>query len=133
MINVSCGIIIRDNKILLAQRSELMVHPLKWEFPGGKQQNKETLENSLQRELKEELNIEIDILQPLKSVEYQYPDINIKLHPFICSYISGEINLLEHKQIAWVRPSKLLSYDLAGADIIVAKNLSDDLLYFGVS
>ncbi len=67
MIDVTCAIILRDGKILATQRSEKMNLPLKWEFPGGKIEQNETPGNCLQREIREELNLEIELLKKLET------------------------------------------------------------------
>lgn len=75
MINVSCAIIINDeNKVFVAQRSSEMHPPLKWEFPGGKIEEDETAEESLIREIKEELGVDIEIIQSLVPNTHAYGD-----------------------------------------------------------
>lgn len=75
MITVVCAIIIKDGKILITQRSEFMSLPLKWEFPGGKLEDYESPEECLRRELKEELNINIHVLEKLVENKHDYKDI----------------------------------------------------------
>jgi len=119
MILVTCAIITNENKILATQRSESMSLPLKWEFPGGKMEIGETAEACLMREIKEELNIDIEILDHLTPVQYAYDTFTINLIPFIAKYQSGEIRLLEHKAFKWMRLEELKSLDWASADIPV--------------
>lgn len=118
MINVTCAIIIYEgDKILVAQRSEKMSLPLKWEFPGGKIERNETPINCIKREIKEELNIDIEVLMELSPNIYDYGDKKINLIPFLAKYISGEIILSEHKQFKLLQKSELLNIDWAEADI----------------
>lgn len=118
MINVTCAIIIYEgDKILVAQRSEKMSLPLKWEFPGGKIERNETPINCIKREIKEELNIDIEVLMELSPNIYDYGDKKINLIPFLANYISGEIILSEHKQFKLLQKSELLNIDWAEADI----------------
>ena len=118
MINVTCAIIEQADKVLCAQRSEQMNHPLKWEFPGGKQEAGETLETCLVREIQEELGLVIVIREKLPASRHQYHNAKeICLHPFICTVQTGEILLKEHKQIAWLKPHELQALDWAEADI----------------
>jgi 8-oxo-dGTP diphosphatase len=118
MIEVTCAIIEKDDKVLCAQRSELMKLPLKWEFPGGKLETGETLENCLIREIKEELGIEISIKMKLPPNIHVYdsPKV-ICLYPFICTIQSGTISLKEHKQVAWLNLNDLKELNWAEADI----------------
>ena len=117
MIDVTCAIIIKDNKILVTQRSEKMKLPLKWEFPGGKIEKDETPENCLLRELREELNIEVRIVKKLTNNIHDYGSFEINLIPFIVTYISGEITLSEHAAYLFLDRSQLGNMDWAEADL----------------
>lgn len=117
MIEVTCAIIMRDKKILVAQRSESMKLPLKWEFPGGKIEKDESANECLHRELKEELNIHVEIIKELEPSVFQYDFGLIKLIPFIVKYLSGEIILFEHKAYKWVAMRELSLLEWAPADI----------------
>lgn len=122
MILVTCAIIVNpQGQVLLTQRSASMPLPLKWEFPGGKIEAGETPEACLIREIREELNIEIQITGSLSPNEYQYPDKLILLIPFICEKISGEIVLKEHAEYKWLETKDLLDIDWAEADITIVK------------
>ena len=95
-----------------------MPHPLKWEFPGGKQEKGETLEGCLKREIKEELGLDITIREKLQASKHQYTNSKeICLHPFICTVLSGQLALKEHKQITWLPVIELPTLDWAEADI----------------
>ena len=118
-IRVTCGIIIKDGKVLAARRSAKMKLPLKWEFPGGKMQAGETEEECLKREIKEELDIEISIEYKLNPVRHDYPDFQIELIPFVASYVSGTLHLHEHEHAGWFTNDELLGLDWAPADIPV--------------
>ena len=121
MINVTCAIIIKDNKILVTQRSEIMKLPLKSEFPGGKLELHESEINCVKREIKEELNIEIEVLKKLSNSVFDYGTFKINLIPFIANHISGEILLLEHKDYKLLDKIELLNLDWAEADIPILK------------
>jgi 8-oxo-dGTP diphosphatase len=114
---VSCAVIMDGDRVLVTQRSERMPHPLKWEFPGGKLQPGETPEGCIIREIREELGVEISVLQLLPSVRHRYPDSDIKLIPFICTIKKGEIDLSEHRSCSWVSRSDLDQIDWLEADI----------------
>jgi len=117
MIHVLCAIIYIDNKILVAQRSEKMKLPLKWEFPGGKLEENEIEIDCIKREIREELNIEIEILKRLSSSTYDYGTFKIRLIPYLANYISGNIQLAEHRDYRLLDKSELLNLDWAEADI----------------
>ncbi len=121
MINVTCAIIIQGNKILVTQRSEKMKLPLKWEFPGGKLEENESEIDCIKREIKEELNIEIEVLKSLSNSIYDYGVFKINLIPFISNYVSGEIILSEHKDYKLLVKSELLNLDWAEADLPIVE------------
>lgn len=117
MIHVACALIEKDNQVLICQRSADMKLPLKWEFPGGKQEEDESLEECLLREVEEELKLKIKIHRPLTKVEYHYPDFSLTLYPYLCSIQSGEPTKTEHEQVIWVDQVDLWKYDWANADL----------------
>ena len=121
MINVTCAIILINGKILVAQRSEKMKLPLKWEFPGGKLEEDENEIDCIKREIKEEINIEIEILRRLSISYYDYGPFKIKLIPFLANYISGDIQLSEHNDYRLLDKSELLNLDWAEADIPIVE------------
>lgn len=121
MINVICAIILFDNQILVTQRSEKMKLPLKWEFPGGKLEENESEIDCIKREIKEELNIEIEVLKSLSNCIFDYGTFKINLIPFISNYVSGEIVLSEHKDYKLLNKSELLNLDWAEADLPIVE------------
>ena len=123
MIQVVCAVILKDDKILIAQRSDKMKLPLKWEFPGGKLEDGENERQAIIREIKEELNIDILPLKKISSHIHDYGSFKINLTAYLCNYVSGEIELLEHQNYGFVEFGKLCDYDLADADIPVIEKL----------
>lgn len=119
--NVTCAIILIGNKILVAQRSDKMKLPLKWEFPGGKLEENEAEIDCVKREIKEELNIDIEVVKKLSSSIYDYGAFKINLIPFIAKYIHGEIRLAEHKDYKLLEKVELLSVDWAEADLPIVE------------
>lgn len=101
MLRVTCAVIIHHGKILVAQRGVNSDHPFQWEFPGGKLKRGETPENCIVREITEELEIKIDILEKMYPVKWDYGFKKIELIPFLCSIKSGQINLTEHHHFLW--------------------------------
>jgi 8-oxo-dGTP diphosphatase len=113
---VACAIIEQDDKILAVQRSERMNLPLKWEFPGGKIHQGEPPEQCVVREVSEELSLQVAVVRSLSPVSHEYPDFSVTLYPFICSVVSGEITLHEHKALLWLSSPELWSLDWVVAD-----------------
>lgn len=123
MLNVICAIIYVGDKILVTQRSDKMKMPLKWEFPGGKLEHDENEVECIKREIKEELNIEIQIIQKLSNNVHDYSDLRINLIPFVVKYTSGEIILAEHSAFQLIEVHNLHVLDWAEADLSVVKQL----------
>ena len=117
LIKVTCAIILFDEKILVVQRSENMMLPLKWEFPGGKIEKDESEEDCIIREIKEELNIEIELISRLTPSNFDYPNFSIQLIPFTAKYLDGTIKLTEHKQYQFLKKDEIIDLDWAEADI----------------
>ncbi len=132
-IPVTCALIIRQGRVLAAQRSESMDLPGKWEFPGGKVEEHEDPKECLRREIREELGIEIIVGEALIPSLFSYPSKTIRLLPFIASWKSGEIRLSEHSQILWLERNSLLSVDWAEADIPIVQELHENWVKLVVS
>lgn len=115
-IQVACAVIQKDGLILATQRSSSMSLPLKWEFPGGKLEEGESLEECLVRELQEELGITVRVGQRLEPVTYCYPAFTVTLYPFFCDQLQGTMVLHEHSNACWLAPHELSTLDWAEAD-----------------
>lgn len=129
-IDVTCAIILKEDRILVVQRSETMRLPLKWEFPGGKVNPGESEEDCILRELKEELNITVTIKKRLSPNIHDYGAFSIRLIPFVVEYVSGEVALAEHRAAAKVSREDLRELDFAAADLPVLEEFV--LLYSSV-
>ena len=116
MIEVTCAIVLNKNTFLVLQKQEETEHPLMWEFPGGKIKSNESSEECIQREIKEELEIEIEIFEKLKPVQFDYGFRKIELIPFLCSPKSLQIKLNEHKDFEWIQLKDLKRVQLLDAD-----------------
>jgi 8-oxo-dGTP diphosphatase len=116
-IEVVCGIIFRDNKILIARRKKGKAMEGKWEFPGGKVEDNETLETALKRELKEEFGMVFKNNGKLGQSVFKYPQVKVKLTAFKCEFVNASFILTDHDDFKWVNPKELQNYDLAEADI----------------
>ena len=116
-VHVACAIIERDGLVLSALRSASMNLPLKWEFPGGKVEPGEGLEECLRRELVEEMGVQIAVGRPLTPATHEYPSFTVTLYPYVCSIVSGEITLYEHSAISWILAENMHELDWADADL----------------
>lgn len=96
----------------------------KWEFPGGKIEEGETNEQTLVRELHEELDIDVKINRFIYQVEHDYPDFHLSMAVFDCDLVSKQIKMNVHKGIKWLKPENLIELDWAAADLPVAKMVS---------
>lgn len=123
MIKVTCAIILFNSKILVTQRAEKMSLPLKWEFPGGKIEEGENVIECIKREIKEEINIEIEVVKQLSNSIYNYGTFTINLIPFLSKYVSGEIILSEHNDYKLLDKSELINLDWAAADLPIVAEL----------
>jgi 8-oxo-dGTP diphosphatase len=124
IIPVVCAIIEQDGLVLCAMRSEQMSLPGKWEFPGGKLELNELADDALIREIKEELNVSIEIVESLPISDYSYvPEKVIRLIPFRCTIQNNEIPVAaEHAELRWVKKEDLLDLNWAEADVPIVLN-----------
>ena len=121
-LHVACALIEKDGLLLAAQRSITMNLPLKWEFPGGKIEAGESPETCLHRELREEMEVSVEIGRALLPQTHHYPDFTVTLYPFVCQLVTTGIVLREHAASRWVAPEELLALDWAAADLPVIEN-----------
>lgn len=128
-LKVACAIIINsEGKILLAQRSSSMKHPLQWEFPGGKIKLAEDSFRAVKREIKEELNVDVSCRHLLKIMNWNYEDAEIELQAIVCELINENFQLAEHQQIQWFEISEISKLsDLLAADKGFLRDLEDYL------
>lgn len=123
---MTCALLERDGRLLVAQRPPGRKLALKWEFPGGKIEPGESGTAALARELREELGIEVDVGRELALVTYDYGDVVIALHSFLCRLRGGEPHPHEHVAVRWCTPDEVAALDLAAADRpVLAQYLRD--------
>ena len=113
---VVAAIIKKGNLYLVAQRNRDKYMGLKWEFPGGKVEANETLQEALTREIYEELNININVYEKIAEERYKDSEINIVLHYFLCSIKDGAISLNEHEAMEWTDKTDFDKYDFVVGD-----------------
>lgn len=123
MIHVAAAIIHQNNRILICQRGAGGNCAFLWEFPGGKLEEDETLEECIIRECKEELDIDIEVKDIYAETTYEYPDKVIAFTFFNAEITNGEIKMDVHEEIKWVMQSELINYEFCPADVGIVKNL----------
>lgn len=116
-IEVAAGLIIRDGRILIAQRlSDAHLGGL-WEFPGGKRQPGESFETCLQREAMEELGLVIAVHEEIFSAEHRDAEHNIRLRFYRCTVLTGEPRPFGCAACRWVTPAEISAYPFPPADL----------------
>lgn len=127
MITVVAALIEKDNKYLIARRSTGSQDVLgKWEFPGGKVEKDETEEHAIEREIKEEFELTVKAKRFLINNICEYPEKKIDLRLYECEYLSGEFCLHDHFEYKWVEITKLIDFDLAPADVLLARYVMEE-------
>jgi len=117
VMEVAAGLVIREGRLLIAQRPSGSHLAGLWEFPGGKLNPGETWENCLARELDEELGIQIDFVRWFSEVIHRYPERTVHLRFGIGRWVSGEPQTLGCAAFAWVLPGELGRYHFPPADV----------------
>ena len=125
-IHVVAAIIKADNKIFATQRGYGEFQGM-WEFPGGKIEANESKEAALIREIKEELDVDIQVDDWITRLEYDYPNFHLSMDCFFASIISGEMVLKEHMAAKWLGGDELDSVEWLPADIILIEQLKSML------
>lgn len=118
MIKVTAAIIVDSGKVFIAKRKPPGRMPGMWEFPGGKIEEGETPEQCLKRELHEELGIEVTIGRHVGTSIYEYDFYTVELMAYLAEVLSGEIELHDHADMAWVEYGELSEYEFAPADML---------------
>jgi 8-oxo-dGTP diphosphatase len=127
---VACALVDTDRRVLIAQRPQGKPLAGLWEFPGGKVDPGERPEQTLIRELHEEIGIIVNeaCLAPLSFASYAYEDFHLLMPLYICRRWDGEVIAREGQKLAWVRANKLRGYPMPPADIPLIPPLVDLLM-----
>jgi A/G-specific adenine glycosylase len=120
---VTAALIQREDKVLLAKRPSKGLLGGMWEFPGGKIEPAETLEQCLVREIREELDSLVQVGEPFGVYQHAYTHFSITLHAYLCQLIEGEPKPVEAAELAWVNPVDLPHYPMGKVDRQIAQRL----------
>jgi mutator protein MutT len=115
-IDVSAGLVFRAGQLLIAQRRVDSHLGGLWEFPGGKREPGESFEQCLQRELREELGVAVEVGRLFESVTHHYPEKSVHVRFFFCHITAGEPQALGCDAICWVTRTELSGYEFPAAD-----------------
>lgn len=105
-----------DGDILIAKRNSKKSQGGLWEFPGGKIEKNESADDAIKREIKEELNIDIEINKWLIEKRHEYPEKTINLILCSAKWIGGELDLSEHEDSKWIKKEDIFNFQFAEAD-----------------
>jgi mutator protein MutT len=122
-IEVAAGLVFHHRRLLFTQRHPDAHLGGLWEFPGGKRHADETFQQCLQRELREELGITVEVGELFESVIHAYPEKTVHLEFFLCRLLQGEPRPIGCAAISWVRPEELSLYELPAADARLLQRL----------
>lgn len=123
-IEVVAAIMKKENKIFITRRASGDFADM-WEFPGGKIEKLESREEALIREIKEELELDIDVLEFLTTIEYDYSNFHLTMHCFICKILGGKLNLNAHNDSKWITLDELDEPEWVPADILVVEAIKN--------
>ncbi|ACF14648.1 A/G-specific adenine glycosylase [Chloroherpeton thalassium ATCC 35110] len=121
--HIAAGVIYKDDFVLIALRPANGLLGNLWEFPGGKQQQGESLEDCCKREIFEETGLHVNVLEKLISVKHAYTHFKITLHAYRCNYISGSPEPRASQALKWVRIEDLTSYAFPKANKKIIEKL----------
>ena len=126
-INVAAAIIFRDGQFLLSKRKSDQHQGGKWEFPGGKIENGETVAQATARELKEEINIDVQSQTSFHQLEFEYPEKHVSLNFQLVTEFDGVEQGLEGQEVAWFGKSELMDLTFPDANVPVLEKIAKEL------
>lgn len=126
VIEVVAAVIRKDDKIFITRRGYGEFIDM-WEFPGGKIEKGESREEALHREIKEELELDINELEFLTTIDYDYSNFHLTMHCFMCQISGGRLHLNAHNDAKWVSYAELDNQKWVPADILVVDSIKEKL------
>lgn len=122
-INVVAAVIFKDGRVFATQRGYGEFKD-GWEFPGGKIEPGESPEDALRREIREELEVEVNVGELIDTIEYDYPAFHLSMKCYACTIADGHPHLLEHEAAKWLSSTQLSSVDWLPADITLIPQIA---------
>ena len=124
---VAAGLVWDGSRVLIARRQDGDHQGGRWEFPGGKRHDRETIEECLRREMREEIGIEVEVGPLWRALTHVYPDRTVSLYFHLCRSHSGTPQPIECAEVRWVEPGALSGLHFVEGDIQVLPDLVRDL------
>lgn len=122
-VHVAVGVVLRDGQVFLTRRHQDAHQGGKWEFPGGKVENNETVAQALSRELNEEISIDVLACTPFMEINHDYGDKKVKLDIFLVEQFNGEPNSAEGNEQQWCNIESLAGLDFPAANGVIVEKL----------
>lgn len=122
-INVVAAVIMKEGKVFATQRG-YGEFKNGWEFPGGKVEAGESPEEALRREIREELEVEVNVGDLIDTIEYDYPAFHLSMKCYACTIAGGSPHLLEHEAARWLSADQLDSVAWLPADITLIPKIA---------
>ena len=123
-IEVVAAIILKDGQVFATQRGYGEWQGW-WEFPGGKMECGEAPQDALRREIREELDAEIEVGELLETVEWDYPNFHLTMHCYVCRLLSESLHLNEHEAATWLTHETLRSVKWLPADVLLLDKIGE--------
>lgn len=123
IINVVAAVIMKEGKVFATQRGYGEFKD-GWEFPGGKVEAGESPEEALRREIREELEVEVNVGDLIDTIEYDYPAFHLSMKCYACTIAGGSPHLLEHEAARWLSADQLDSVAWLPADITLIPKIA---------
>ena len=124
---VGSGVVRFQDKILITQRGNSGDFVNFWEFPGGKRQADESIQECIIREILEETSLQVKLEQQLDIIPFMYPHKEVELHFWLCSSNSGSVQLNGPTKYEWIKPSSLNLYNFPPANLQLVKKIEQNL------
>ena len=122
-INVVAAVIMKEGRVFATQRGYGEFKD-GWEFPGGKIETGESPEEALRREIREELEVEVNVGDHIDTIEYDYPAFHLSMKCYACTIAGGSPHLLEHEAARWLSADQLDSVAWLPADITLIPKIA---------